>query len=98
MSYQSEYQKLMTDLNTALHHNPDLAQRVEGYIETLESQKKNVQLQYAETLSKLQETDYLAENQKKVIENTGKTENRKRKLEEWLKGVNHKVITFEEIR
>lgn len=27
-----------------------------------------------------------------------KTESRKRKLEEWLKGINHKVMTFEEIR
>jgi hypothetical protein len=27
-----------------------------------------------------------------------KTENRKRKLEDWLKGVNAKVMTFEEIR
>jgi uncharacterized protein YdcH (DUF465 family) len=71
--YLNDYQKLMVEVRTELHHRPDLHDKVKGYIEELEQQKKNSQDQYIETFKRLEETDYQFTTLVKTHENLGDT-------------------------
>ncbi|MGF6951888.1 hypothetical protein QF028_004393 [Neobacillus sp. B4I6] len=71
--YLNDYQKLMVEVRTELHHRPDLHDKVKGYIEELEQQKKNSQDQYIETFNRLEKVDYELTSLKKANEHVGNT-------------------------
>jgi hypothetical protein len=71
--YLNEYQQMMVDLKIELYTRPDLHDKVKGYIEELEQQKKNSQEQYIETFSRLEKADYDFNNLIKIHENLGDT-------------------------
>jgi hypothetical protein len=71
--YLNDYQKLMVEVRTELHHRPDLHDKVKGYIEELEQKKKNSQDQYIETFNRLEKADYDFSNLIKIHENLGDT-------------------------
>lgn len=71
--YLNEYQELMVELKTELHHKPELAEKVKGYIEDLEQQKTNAQQQYIETFDRLEKVDYEYHNLKVANDHIGKT-------------------------
>jgi hypothetical protein len=71
--YLNDYQKLMVEVRTELHHRPDLHDKVKGYIEELEQQKKNSQEQYIETFNRLEKVDYELTSLKKTNEHVGNT-------------------------
>jgi hypothetical protein len=72
-TYLTDYQKMILEVKTELHHRPKLASEVETYIERLEQQKRNAQDQYIDNLEKLKKIDYECENANKANEHIGST-------------------------
>jgi hypothetical protein len=72
-AHLNAYQKMMLEVKTELHHRPELADKVEHYIEGLEQQKSNSQQQYIETFNRLEKADYELSNLIKAQENIGNT-------------------------
>ena len=60
------------ELESAICHRPDLLEKVVSHIKKLENESKSYRDQLLDTRHKLIQTDYTVENQKKVIDNTGK--------------------------
>ncbi len=67
-----KFDETILELKSVLCHQPDLLEKVESYINKLENESKSYRDQLLDTRHKLIQTDYTVQNQKKVIDNTGK--------------------------
>jgi hypothetical protein len=69
-----------------------------GYLHLIEVDNERKMIDNKKKIENYREVLPAYKNDSPILYIFTKTENRKQKFEEWLKGINHKVITFEEIR
>jgi hypothetical protein len=69
-----------------------------GYLYVIEVDNERKMIDNKKKIESYKEILPVYKNQNPVLYFFTKTESRKGKLQEWLKGINHKVMTFEEIK